>query len=374
MLRISGRGMHGSHRRTSGFHRAFCAALLVTLMLFGNASAAMDQMSGNDADSTGTAAVSADAASQDYTSSVLNISDRGDSPEESDKDTTSEGRVPKKAAVSERAARLLRTLALSRAVREELSERSTVAYANQAVTVFGPGRQFPGATRYENGVTFADAEAFARFAGAGEVSWVGGTLRATGSGYDVSIPTGEEYVVSSGRLFWTGHVITQEEDGVFVPIDALARAFGLEAEKEDGEYSVHLTGDGNVTCADAFYREDEVYWLSRIIQAESGTEPLRGKIAVGNVILNRVRDERFPDTIYGVIFDRSCGIQFSPTANGTIYCEPSEESVAAAKICLEGYSISDEITFFFNPAISKSTWISDNRPWVCTIGNHAFYS
>ena len=79
---------------------------------------------------------------------------------------------------------------------------------------------------------------------------------------------------------------------------------------------------------------DDLYWLSRIISAESRGEPLEGQIAVGNVVLNRVASADFPDTIYGVIFDDRWGGQFTPVRNGTIYQVPSARSVEAAGLSL----------------------------------------
>lgn len=75
------------------------------------------------------------------------------------------------------------------------------------------------------------------------------------------------------------------------------------------------------------YNADDLYWLARIISAESRGESLDGKIAVGNVVLNRVASSDFPDTIYGVIFDDRWGGQFEPVRNGTIYQTPTEDSV-----------------------------------------------
>ena len=126
--------------------------------------------------------------------------------------------------------------------------------------------------------------------------------------------------------------------------------------------------------ADSFYNADDLYWLSRIISAESKGEPLKGQIAVGNVVLNRKRSSSYPNTVYGVIFDRKHGTQFSPVAFGTIYQTPTASSIIAAKICLEGYSLSNDILFFVNPKLATSTWIERNRIYEFTIGNHHFYS
>ena len=121
------------------------------------------------------------------------------------------------------------------------------------------------------------------------------------------------------------------------------------------------------------YNADEVYWLARIISAEAKGEPMKGKMAVGNVVLNRVRSSAYPNTIYGVIFDRRYGIQFSPVANGTIYQTPTVDSIIAAKMCLEGYSLSSEIIYFVNPQKAPNSWISKTRPYAFSIGNHTFY-
>ena len=140
------------------------------------------------------------------------------------------------------------------------------------------------------------------------------------------------------------------------------------------ESAVSLVGKYSpILKASSFYRADEVLWLARIIHAESAGEPLLGQIAVGNVVLNRVKSSAYPNTIYGVIFDRKNGTQFSPVVFGTIYNTPNTDSVIAAKLCLEGYTLSDSIFFFMNPRIATNNWISKNRPFAFRIGNHNFY-
>lgn len=118
----------------------------------------------------------------------------------------------------------------------------------------------------------------------------------------------------------------------------------------------------------------DLYWLSRIINAEAEAEPYKGKVAVGNVIINRVNSSEFPDTVKGVIFEYYQGIpQFSPVADGTIYNEPNAESIAAAKEALNGTRPVGDCTYFFNPAKSAGTWIVKNKTYVTKIGNHVFY-
>ncbi|MFT9494832.1 cell wall hydrolase [Anaerosolibacter sp.] len=117
-----------------------------------------------------------------------------------------------------------------------------------------------------------------------------------------------------------------------------------------------------------------LYWLSRIIHSESEAEPYKGKVAVGNVVLNRVASKDFPNTVKGVIFEYFEGIpQFSPVAEGTIYNTPSEESIKAAKDALNNVRPVGAATYFFNPDKSEGKWIVQNKSYVMRIGNHVFY-
>lgn len=100
---------------------------------------------------------------------------------------------------------------------------------------------------------------------------------------------------------------------------------------------------------------------------------MEGKIGVANVVLNRVNSPLFDDTVYQVIFDRKYGVQFTPTANGSIYHTPTGDSIIAAKRALLGENTAGESLYFLNPNISTSFWIMENRPFFRSIGNHDFY-
>jgi N-acetylmuramoyl-L-alanine amidase len=115
--------------------------------------------------------------------------------------------------------------------------------------------------------------------------------------------------------------------------------------------------------------EEDLHLLARIINAEAGDEPYEGMVAVGNVVLNRVRDQHFPDTIRGVIYQKG---QFSPVANGEINREPNDRSIRAAKEVIEGARVvSEDVMFFYNPKISRSSWMS-RRTVAARIGGHTF--
>ena len=202
-----------------------------------------------------------------------------------------------------------------------------------------------------------------------------GVATVSGKGLQISATEGSLYIVANGRYFYTVDEILEINGVIYVPIRTLTKALNskIEWSSKDNEYKVYSGDTSRLKTASQVYRDDEIYWLSRIINAEAGGEPLAGKIAVGNIILNRVRSSQFPNTIYSVIFDKRFGVQFSPTANGTIYKTPSAESIIAAKMCIEGYSLSTDVLYFFNPRVSPTNWISQNRQLAFRVGNHAFY-
>ena len=227
-----------------------------------------------------------------------------------------------------------------------------------------------------NSTTYVPLRKFSELAGADKVSWNDKTKTAavTIDGRDVYITDGGLYVHSEGRFFFTVERIMNIGDRLYVPIRPIAASLGIAVEWNASLRRVILTSHKEAFInGKSYYNSDDLYWLARIISAEAKGESLRGKIAVGNVVLNRVRSSSYPNTIYGVIFDKKGGTQFSPVSYGTIYQTPTEESVIAAKICLEGYSLSDRILFFMNPRIATNNWIERNRPYAFTIGNHRFY-
>ncbi len=225
-------------------------------------------------------------------------------------------------------------------------------------------------------VTYVPLRRFAELLDADSITWNGQTATATvkkGS-TEIRVTDGYYYIIASGRYFYTVTPILNLGGRLYVPIRPLAKSFCLDLVWQGDTRTVALSSTGKtLTPASAYYAEEDLYWLSRIISAESGGESLYGQIAVGNVVLNRVRHRQYPNTIRGVIFDRVGGIQFTPVANGTVYNPPTARAVIAAKICLEGYSISEDILFFMNPRIATSNWISKNRPFAFRIGNHDFY-
>ncbi len=245
------------------------------------------------------------------------------------------------------------------------------------VTIYsGNKRVLEGESAIIDSVTYVGLRAFCDLFGDYDISWNDRTKTASvmADGLSLTATSGDIYIYANGRCLYTVAAVKIIDDRICVPIRPIAKALGVSVDWDGATRSVTLTkGNRNFAWADSYYDADDLYWLSRIISAEAKGESLKGQIAVGNVVLNRVRSKSYPNTIYGVVFDRKNGTQFSPVAFGTIYQQPTASAVIAAKICLEGYSLSNDILFFMNPRIATNNWISKNRPYAFTIGNHQFY-
>ena len=113
--------------------------------------------------------------------------------------------------------------------------------------------------------------------------------------------------------------------------------------------------------------EEEFDLLCRLVSAESKGESFEGKIAVANVVLNRVNSPKWEDTITEVIYTPN---QFQPVSNGAINQEPTEESVEAVKEALKGVKVvADNVDCFAHKSISFESWAD----YYATIGNHKFW-
>ena len=186
----------------------------------------------------------------------------------------------------------------------------------------------------------------------------------------LTVRQGSTYIEANGRCLPVDGVSTINGHAA-LPVRLMGQVYNLDVGFDNTMHSVvlsHRSGAAYLASGDAYYGSDNVLWLSRIINAESGNQSLQGKIAVGNVVMNRVRSPLFPNTIYDVIFQKN---QFGPAASGSIYKTPNAESVLAAKLVLEGVSVVPTALFFNRAGVA--CYASRNRPYITTIGSHAFY-
>lgn len=245
---------------------------------------------------------------------------------------------------------------------------------NQEVNLYINSKQVEATSYLINDTTYVPLRAFCEEVSECTISWNNGIASVESKDMIMKVQQGSNYIESNDRVLYHDNPVLNINSRIYVPIRTLAKAYSLNVTWNDETKSVYLTGSpkGIVKGKD-FYNEEDLYWLSRIIHAESSGEPLRGKIAVANVIINRKNRSDYPNTIKQVIFDKKYGTQFTPVSNGSIYNTPNSDSIKAAKIVLDGYSLNTQMIFFLNPKTATNFWIMNNRTFVMKIGNHAFY-
>ncbi|WP_088106011.1 cell wall hydrolase [Halalkalibacter urbisdiaboli] len=117
------------------------------------------------------------------------------------------------------------------------------------------------------------------------------------------------------------------------------------------------------------FSKEDIDLLARIVRAEAQAEPFEGKVAVADVVLNRVESPQFPNTIKKVIYERG---QFQPVANGQINKPADKESIKAVYAALSDMrNITQNSLFFYNPKIATNRWL-DSRKTSVVIGQHVF--
>lgn len=118
-----------------------------------------------------------------------------------------------------------------------------------------------------------------------------------------------------------------------------------------------------MTAPEPSYTEEDLYCLSHIISAEAGNCSEEMMEGVGSVVLNRVADERFPDTIQEVVFEQN-PVQYTPTINGTYWNEPTEGAVEVAKMLLEeGSRLPEDCIFQAEFPQGTGTYKTVPIPW-----------
>lgn len=154
-------------------------------------------------------------------------------------------------------------------------------------------------------------------------------------------------------------------------------AMGISAVAASGQRIV----DCDVVSREYKYELDEenLEVLLRIVEAEAGGEDPEGKLLVANVVLNRVEDEQFPDTVKEVVFQKENGVsQFSPISNGSYYqVEISRETKEAVERALEGEDISKGALYFAARKYAdenKMKWFDNHLCYLFKHGGHEFYT
>ncbi|PKM72121.1 MAG: hypothetical protein CVU91_10320 [Firmicutes bacterium HGW-Firmicutes-16] len=251
------------------------------------------------------------------------------------------------------------------------------ATASNAVAMYINGMRMADGIKVED-TTYVSLRAFLSVIGdQTDIAWDSepDTVTVTGKNLEMTATVGTNYMTVNGRCFYLPKGVLVIDGSLCLPVRELTKVFQAQLEWDTVASAVSITADDPSVIEDgeSFYNSEDLYWLSHLINAEAGNQSLEGKIGVGDVVINRVANPSCPNTIYGVIFDNKYGVQFSVTEGG-IYEEPNEESVIAAKICLEGYNIVGDSIYFVNPQVGVSSWFAQTRVFIVNIGQHDFYA
>ena len=209
-----------------------------------------------------------------------------------------------------------------------------------------------------------------------ELEILGGNY-ATIEGRELEYFPEQGYMSFNGRYLYAPDGWETAEDGIMLEANAAAKILGLDVKQEGESLVVDITRSAILPGGEGYYDVhfdmDMLYWLPQIISSEAGNQPLAGQIAVGNVVMNRINSERFPNDIASVIYDMAGAVQFEPVINGSIKNEPEGSSLVAAYLCLEGYNTAGNSLFFMNPSCGV-TWFDAELELVTVIGEHNFYN
>lgn len=169
--------------------------------------------------------------------------------------------------------------------------------------------------------------------------------------------------------YYTGNV-----DGIYGPLTISAvkrfqKKYGLTQDGIVGpltaaKMGISLSGGSSSSS----YNSNDRYLLAKVIYAEARGESYTGQVAIGAVVLNRVEDSRFPNTIAGVIYQPWA---FTAVNDGQINLEPNATAYQAADDALNGWDPTYGSVYYYNPQTATSSWIWTTT-YVTQIGNHIF--
>lgn len=204
-------------------------------------------------------------------------------------------------------------------------------------------------------------------------SWDGSSNTATVESAVLNLTAvgGQLYLEANGRYLYIEDTLAVLEGDLLVPLAVLTKAFDAQLSwYEEGRVISVVTGSGGIVSGDEFYDADDLFWMSRVIFAESGNQPLEGQMGVAMVVNNRIADSWYPDTVLGVLAQKN---QFTTYKNGALADRtPNASSIIAAKLVMDG-GIVKEIAHATHFDSISGSWASYNLTTIMVIGGHTFY-
>ena len=142
-------------------------------------------------------------------------------------------------------------------------------------------------------------------------------------------------------------------------------ADGIVGANTAAAMGITLTGS---TSSNSSYNSSDIYLLAKCIYAEARGEPYTGQVAIGAVVLNRVKSSKFPNSIAGVIYQPGA---CTAVSDGQINLEPNSTAYSAARDAMNGWDPTNGCIYYYNPATATSKWIW-SRTVKLSIGKHNF--
>lgn len=146
------------------------------------------------------------------------------------------------------------------------------------------------------------------------------------------------------------------------------RKNGLTVDGIAGKNTLAAMGISSTSSSSGKYSSNDIYLLAKVIGAEARGESYTGQVAVGAVVLNRVKHSSFPDTISGVVYQSGA---FSCVTDSNWNTVPNDTAKKAAQDAINGWDPSGGAIYYYNPAKTSNQWIR-TRPVITTIGRHVF--
>lgn len=168
--------------------------------------------------------------------------------------------------------------------------------------------------------------------------------------------------------YYTGRVDGIYGEKTIAAVKYFQRKNGLTADGIAGAKTLAAMGISAGGSSSNTSNSSDAYLLAKLIYAEARGEPYTGQVAVGAVVLNRVRSSKFPNTIAGVIYQ---SYAFTCVQDGQINLSPNDTAIRAAKDALSGWDPTNGCLYYYNPRTATSKWIR-SRAVSLTIGNHSF--
>lgn len=141
-----------------------------------------------------------------------------------------------------------------------------------------------------------------------------------------------------------------------------------KSAKQSGNQQANQTPKQTAANMPGGFSSNDIQLLSQAVYSEARGEPYEGQVAIAAVILNRLNNSTFPNTIAGVIFEP---LAFTAVADGQFYMSPNETAKKAVFDAINGWDPSESAVYYFNPDTATSPWIW-GRPQIKRIGKHIF--